>query len=92
MNEYSRGVMVRLIDSIDDFQNGAIELDDLQARLQSSITLLETDARAARDAIRLAEADVEEIRHTMLLDEQRAAVIFRLDDLRTTLAEEDARP
>lgn len=92
MNEYSRGVVVRLIDSIDDFQKGAIELDDLQARLQSSSTLLETDARAAQNALRLAEADVEEIRHTMRLDEQRGAVVFRLDDLRATLAEEAAGP
>jgi hypothetical protein len=33
----------------------------------------------------LAEADVEEIRFTTLLDEQHPAVVFRLDQLREAL-------
>ena len=85
MNEYNFGVLSRLIDAIDEFQKGDIELDDMQARLQSALMLYETAADAAWHALRLAEADIEEIRFTMLLDEQRPAAVFRLDDLRESL-------
>lgn len=87
MNEYNVGVLTRLIHAIDDCQKGEIEIDDMQARLQSALTLLETAGDAARHAVRLAGEDLEEIRFTMLLEEQRPAAVFRLDDLRATLSD-----
>lgn len=88
MNENNALVARRLVESIDEFVSGVIQIDELQSRLASSLDLLEMDGSFVRHSIRAAEADVEEIRFTMLLDEQRPAVTFRLDDLRSTLLEE----
>jgi len=91
MNEHNALVVARLVQSIDDFVSGTIEIDDIQSRLASSLTLLEMDGSSAYQTLRVAEADVEEIRFTMLQDEQRPAATFRLDDLRATLLEELGR-
>jgi len=88
MNENNALVSRRLVEAIDEFVSGAIEIDDVQSRLASSLDLLEMDGSSVQHSIRAAEADVEAIRFTMLLDEQRPAVTFRLDDLRSTLLEE----
>jgi hypothetical protein len=48
------------------------------------LALLERDESGAEQAVRLADADGEEIRFTKLLDEQRPAAVFRLDELRET--------
>jgi hypothetical protein len=53
-----------------------------------ALNLSELDVGTAREAVRLAEADVEEIRFTQLLDEQRPAVVFLLDQLREDLTTE----
>lgn len=50
-----------------------------------AIPLFENDGSGIADFVRLAEADLEEIQFTALLDEQRPAAIFRLDALRATL-------
>lgn len=88
MNENNTLVLGRLVESIDEFVSGGIEIDDIQSRLASSLALIEMDGSSVEHSIRVAEADVEEIRFTMLLDEQRPAATFRLDDLRATLLEE----
>jgi hypothetical protein len=88
MNAHNRGVVTRLAGKIDAFTSGKIELDEMQSQLQAALTLFERDGSTACEAVRLAEADVEEIRFTMLLDEQRSAAVFRLDELRETLTAE----
>lgn len=55
--------------------------------LQSALAALENDGTAVVEVVRLAEADVEEIRFTRLLEEQRAAIILRLEELRSVLSE-----
>ena len=60
---------------------GELDLDEIQSALQSAFGLLENDGSEVAEAVRLAEADVEEIRFTRVLDEQRSAVVFRLDQL-----------
>lgn len=88
MNAHNREVVTRLIGDIDRFTGGEIGLDEMQSQLQAALTLFERDGSTAREWVRLAEADVEEIRFTMLLDEQRPAAVFRLDQLRETLTTE----
>jgi len=88
MNAHNRGVVTRLIGDIDRFASGEIELDEMQSKLQAALTLCERDGSTAWEAVRLAEADVEEIQFTTLLDEQRPAAVFRLDQLREALTTE----
>lgn len=85
LNEYNLDLLGRLRASVQDFMTGKLGLDEIQAALQSTLGLLENDGSGVGEALRLAEADVEEIRFTRLLDEQRPAVVFRLDELVTTL-------
>jgi hypothetical protein len=87
MNEQNGRIIRRLVDSVDAFIRGGIDLEDIQARLQSAEGLLERDSSAVIRAIHLAEADLESIRFTLLLDEQRPAAVFRLDELRAGIAE-----
>src|SRR5262245_37259623 len=82
MNAQNRGVVRSLIEDMDRFTGGEIELDEMQAQLVMALSLFERDGSTAHEAVGAAEADAEEIRHTMLLDEQRPAVVFRLDQLR----------
>jgi hypothetical protein len=88
MNAHNREVIGRLLGDLDRFARGEIGLDSVQAALQAAPGILERDGTSAQEAIRLAEADVEEIRFSKLLDEQRPAAVFRLDELRDQLAEE----
>jgi hypothetical protein len=81
LNEYNSRLLCQLRKDVAGFLAGELELDQIQWALQSTISLLENDGSGVADAIRLAEADVEEIRFTRLLDEQRPAVTFRLDEL-----------
>jgi hypothetical protein len=86
MNAHNRGVVTRIIRDIDRFAGGDIGLDEIHSSLQMALPLFERDGSKVSEAVQLAEADVEEIRFTKLLDEQRPAVVFRLDRLRETLA------
>lgn len=88
MNVHNQGLVTRLIRDIDRFMSGEIELGEMQSQLQAALTLFERDGSTAGEAVRLAEADVEEILFTKLLDEQRPAAVFRLDQLREALTTE----
>jgi hypothetical protein len=79
------GVAARLSTAIQDYESGLLSLGEVQSALQSAIPLFENDGSGAADFVRLAEADLEEIQFTVLLDEQRPAAVFRLDELRATL-------
>jgi len=67
VSDYNQGILAKLRGSVTAFAAGELDLDQIQAELQSSLGLL------------------EEIRFTRLLDEQRPAVTFRLDELLETL-------
>jgi hypothetical protein len=80
-SDHNEAVLDRLRGSVASFVAGELELEDILAALQSAVDLLENDGTGVANTVRLAEADVEEIRFTRLLDEQRPAAIFRLDEL-----------
>jgi Glu-tRNA(Gln) amidotransferase subunit E-like FAD-binding protein len=84
-SEHNVDLLRQLRSTIASFVNGEIDLDGIQAALQSAMTLLENDAADAARAVRLAEADVEEIRHTRLLAEQTSAVRQRVEELLAVL-------
>lgn len=85
MNDYNAAVAQEVLAAIAGLEAGTLGLDDTQAALQSAIARFENDGSGVANAVRLAEADLEEILFTTLIDEQRPAVIFRLDDLRTAI-------
>lgn len=85
MTQTNRAVVASLLAAIDDFMTGGLGIEEIQGRLQVGLGLLERGSVDFAAAIRLAEADLEGIQFTMLLDEQRPAAVFRLDSLREEL-------
>lgn len=81
LSAQNQRVLDSLRASVTGFAAGDLDLDEIQAALQSRFGLLENDGTYVADLVRLAEADIEEIRFTRILDEQRPAVLFRLDKL-----------
>jgi len=73
--------------AIAEFSSGELDLGAVQAQLQQALGPLESDGAGVADLVRGAEADVEEIRFTRLLEEQLPAVTCRLDNLYRELAE-----
>jgi len=85
MNEYNATVAEGVLAAIAELEAGTRTLGEVQAILRSAIPRFENDGSGVADAVRLAEADLEEIQFATLLDEQVPAAIFRLDDLRTAI-------
>lgn len=85
MNEYNATVAQSVLAAISDLVVGTCTLAEVQAVLQSAISRFENDGSGVAEAVRLAEADLEEIQFTTLLDEQVPAAIFRLDELRASM-------
>jgi hypothetical protein len=86
MNGANRRVLESLLESLDEFLRGGMSVEEVQQSLQSTLELLEREAGDLSESIRLAEADLEEIRFTMLLDEQRPAAVVCLDPIRRAIA------
>lgn len=91
MSSVNRRIVQSVIDSIDRFIEGGISLGGLQSALQSGLGALERSPARFTEMIRLAEADLEEIRFTMLLEEQKSAATFLVDSLRAELESGVAR-
>ncbi len=90
MIEQNDTVVSSLIDAIDQFERQQLGLEDVHARLQSALALLERrDRDGAQQAIRVAEADLEHIRFARLQSEQHTAAMFRLRELRLFLRRGD---
>lgn len=81
----NRPIIERVVRFIDDFVAARIEIEDVQRQLDSCLGLLEGRPQEIMKELRWAEADLERIRFTTLLDEQRPSAIFRLDSLREAL-------
>lgn len=85
MNEYNAAIARHILTAIGDLEARTCTLAEVQAVLQSAIPRFENDGSGVAEAVRLAEADLEEIQFTTLLDEQAPAAIFRLDELRASI-------
>lgn len=88
MTKVNRSVLQVTVRAIDAFINDEMSIADMQAQLQNSFSFLERGSDVLAEEIRLAEADLEEIQFTMLLDEQRPNAIFRLERLRDVILSE----
>jgi hypothetical protein len=85
MNANNERVVSRLRVTIAAFRAGGTDLDGVLASLRSAVDLLENDGSGVAGLVRLAAADVEEVRFTRLHDGQRPAVTRRLDELAAAL-------
>lgn len=88
MNSGNERVVSRLRGTIAAFHAGDADLGGVLASLRGALGLLENDGSGVGELVRLAEADIEEIRFTRLHDEQRPAVTRRLDELAAALDDE----
>jgi hypothetical protein len=85
MSKSNPDLIASVMRFIDQFVAGLVGVEEVQTKLQTTMGLLERGPGNLAAALRLAEADLEEIRFTLLLQEQRPAAIFRLDTLRAEL-------
>ncbi len=85
LNDYNAAVAQDVLAVIAALEAGTAMLGEVQAVLQSAIPRFENDGTGVPNAVRLAEADLEEIQFTTLLDEQVPAAVFRLDELRALI-------
>lgn len=85
MNHYNLTLTKEVLAAIRNLEDGISTLAEVHSVLQSVVPLFENDGSGIGNAVRLAEADLEEIQFTTLDDEQRPAAIFRLDKLRAAV-------
>lgn len=85
LNAYNAAVAQDVLAAIAGLEQETLTIGDVQAVLQSAVQRFENDGSGVAASVSLAEADLEEIQFTRLLDEQRPAAIFRLDELRATI-------
>ncbi|GAA1848218.1 hypothetical protein [Myceligenerans crystallogenes] len=78
LNENNQTRTAQLLESIGAFDGSEDRLDRLQSQLQGAISLFESDGSGVSEIVRLAEADVEAIRFTQVLEEQGEAVRRRM--------------
>jgi hypothetical protein len=82
----SRQVLMAISSVIDDFISGRSDIADLQERLEANASALDRSHGPLSSQLRSLDAGLEEIRFTMLKDEQRPAAIFRLEPVRQAVA------
>lgn len=85
MNDYNATLSEGVLAAITGFEAGTLPLGGVQAVLQNVFPLLENDGSGIAEVVRLAEADLEEIQFTVVLEQQRPAAILRLAELRSTI-------
>lgn len=85
MNEQNVSIADSVLVAIAEFESGVSMIREIQAFLQSAIPRFENDGSGVADVVRIAEADLEEIQFARLLDEQRPAAIFLLEQLKDEL-------
>lgn len=84
-NSYNTRLVTHLLDAIGDFDAGKVSINEIHVKLQSVLPLVENDGSGIIDALRSAEVSIEDIRFTVLEDEQHSAMSFRLNELRVAI-------
>lgn len=82
MNNYNVRLARKVLEAIQNLENGTSTLAETQSVLKSAGPLCENDGSGFEKAIRLAAADLESIQFTTTRDKQMPAAIFRLANLR----------
>lgn len=91
MSHYNLTRTKEVLAAIRNLEDGTSTLAEVHSVLQSVVPPFENDGSGIGNAVRLAEADLEEIQFTTLHDEQGAAAIFRLDKLRAAVQPSEIR-
>lgn len=78
MNDCSAAVAQEVLAAVAGLEAGTLTLGEAQSVLQSAIPRFENDGSGVANAVRLVEANLEEIQFTTLFDDQTPAAIFRL--------------
>ncbi|KQQ85238.1 hypothetical protein [Arthrobacter sp. Leaf137] len=89
MNNYNVRLARKVLEAIQNLENGTRTLAETQSVLESAAPLCENDGSGLEKAIRLAAADLESIQFTTMRDEQTPAAIFSLANLRAALQAAD---
>ena len=94
MMQSNRQVLQTVAESITELMEGRTGVFEVQVQLQQGMGLLERDPGSEKiaAAIRAAEADLEEIRFTTLLEKQIPSAIARLEPLRDAIEAELNEP
>jgi hypothetical protein len=83
----------RLVDDIlrviDEFEQGAIDVERLQSALEACAAALDNSSRDVLDELRRVEADLETILFTMPLQDQTDAARVRVGELRDVISRGD---
>ncbi len=82
MNEYNRSVASDVLVAIAGLGEGSKSFAEVEGALQGALARFDSDGSGVHNAVRAAETDLEAIQFTRRLEEQRPAVIARLDELR----------
>lgn len=85
MNEQNASIAGSVLVAIAEFESGVSLIHEVHAVLQSAVPRFENDGSGVADAVRLAEADLEELQFARPLDEQRLAAILLLEQLKDEL-------
>jgi hypothetical protein len=91
MSGAPRAILVAILRAIDDLEAGRSSIAEVQQQLEANALTLDRSAGDLVQALRAVDADLEEIRFAMLLDEQHPAAVFRLDPVRAMVAAELGR-
>jgi hypothetical protein len=94
MMQSNRQVLQTVADSIAELMEGRTGVFEVQAQLQQGMGLLEREPGSAEiaAALRAAEADLEAIQFTTLLEKQVPSAIARLGPLRDAIEAELNEP
>ena len=74
---------------IDEFEQGAIDVERLQSALDACAAALDNSSRDVLDELRRVEADIETILFTMPLRDQTNAAHVRVGELRDVISRGD---
>jgi hypothetical protein len=80
--QLSRGILSSILAAIDGFVSGDGNIAELQSQLEANSSALDRTYEPLTREINALDADLEEIQFTMLSDEQRPAVILKLESIR----------
>jgi hypothetical protein len=87
MNQQNERLVTSVIAAIDEFVSGRLSADEVQAKLQMTMPLLERDGEDHYGLVCIAESNLELIAFTQLRADQRLAAKDVLRDLRAKLVE-----
>jgi len=85
----SNSFVEKIVRVIDEFEQGATDVERLQSALEACAAALDNSLRDVLDELRRVDADLERIRFTMLLQDQPESARVRVGQLRDLISSRD---